>query len=328
MNHHNLAFRLVPIVLGLIVVAFMAARGCQEGPFGRKQIINITPEQELQLGKEAYKQVLSQSKVVSDRDELPVAVNRIGERLAVAARHPRIAEAVRLGKDRRFEWEFHVVVDRQVNAFCLPGGKVVVNTGIIDVCDTETGLAVVMGHEIGHALARHGVERMSRQQLHEIGLTAAAFSMGDLHPAQRQQILGLLGAGAKVGLELPFSRDNESEADRIGLLLMAAAGYEPAEAPRFWDRMSRVAGDSRQPSFLSTHPSNAQRKQQLTEWAAGADVRELYASSDKPRPDPEVTKLPRYDPNRVTGSWMRPPMRTTEAPKPKAKTEGGSVKFD
>jgi metalloendopeptidase OMA1, mitochondrial len=325
---NRFSFRLIPIVLGLLAIAFLAARGCQEGPFGRKQIINITPEQELQLGKQAYQQVLSQSKVVGDRDELPTSVNRIGERLAVASRHPRIVEAVRIRGDRRFEWEFHVVADPQVNAFCLPGGKVVVNTGIIDVCDTESGLAVVMGHEIGHALARHGVERVSRQQLNQIGLTAAAFSLGDLNPADRQQILGLLGAGARFGLELPFSRDNESEADRIGLLLMAAAGYEPAEAPKFWDRMSRATGGSRQPSFMSTHPSHGERKQQLTEWAAGADVRELYAASSKPSPDPETTRLPRYDPNRVSGSWLRPPMRTVESPKAKAKSEGGSVKFD
>ncbi len=319
------AFRLIPIGLGLLAVLFMAARGCQEGPFGRKQIINITPDQELRLGKQAYQQILSQSKVVNDRDDLPTAVRRIGARLADASKNSSIQQVQPQARNLRFEWEYHVVFDRSINAFCLPGGKVVVNTGIIEVCDTETGLAVVMGHEIGHAIARHGVERMSRAQLSQIGLTAASFSLGDLDPGSRHAVMAALGMGARVGVELPFSRDNESEADRIGVLLMAVAGYDPEEAPKFWDRMSRATGGSKGSDFLSTHPSHGERKQRLAQLASSSDIRQMYSSSSKPTPDPSREKLPRYGENRPGGGWTKPTERTKDEPKAKEKNASGGV---
>lgn len=321
MYDRGMGFRFIPMILGLLAVLFLAAKGCQTGPFGRKQIINITPAQELQLGKDAYRQILAQSKVVSDREELPRTVNRIGDRLAKAAKHPEIVKTLNLSSDRRFEWEYNVVVDRQVNAFCLPGGKVVVNTGIIDACDTEAGLAVVMGHEIAHALARHGVERMSQAQLKQIGLTAAAFSLSGMDYYQQRQIMGMLGAGAKFGLELPFSRSNESEADRIGLLLMAAAGYDPHEAAKFWVRMEKATG-GKGSSFASTHPSHEQRQRDLQTWAEESDVRDLYRTSDKAD---GTKKLPRHD-GRGSIAPVRPnptPPKTT-TPKP---PQGGSVEF-
>lgn len=323
MSNHGSGFRFIPLVLGLLAVLFFTAKGCQTGPFGRKQLINVSPAQELQLGKQAYQQILSQSQVVNPRDPLPRTVGQIGDRLAHAAKHPSLVQALRLTSDRRFEWEYHVVVDRQINAFCLPGGKVVVNTGIIDVCDTEAGLAVVMGHEIGHALARHGVERMSQAQLKQIGLTAAAFSLSGLDYRQQQTIMGMLGAGARFGIELPFSRDNESEADRIGVLLMAAAGYDPNEAAKFWLRMARATGGNKGSSFASTHPSHEQRQRDLETWAEDSEVRELYRASAKADGQ---RKLPRYG-ERVGPSPTRPTLEPP-APKPKSKPpQGGSVEF-
>jgi predicted Zn-dependent protease len=316
MNDRGLGIRFLPLALGLLAVLFFAAKGCQEGPFGRRQIINISGDQELQLGKKAYQEILAQSRVMDDRAPLPEEVRQVGARLVEATKNPHIAKEIRLGKDRRFEWEFHVVQDKQVNAFCLPGGKVVVYTGIIPVCETDAGLAVVMGHEIGHALARHGVERMSRQQLQQIGMTAAAFSVGSMDPAQQQQVMALLGAGAKFGLELPFSRGNESEADHIGLLLMAAAGYDPSEAAKFWIRMEKATGGKGgPPSFASTHPGHEQRQRELQIWAESPLVKQLYAESSRAA----NRTLPRIDSDR---NWLGRPLMP-ERPR----SVGGNVEF-
>jgi predicted Zn-dependent protease len=180
----------------------------------------------------------------------------------------------------KFEWEFRVVQSKQINAFCLPGGKVVVYTGILPVCANEAGLATVMGHEIGHALARHGAERMAQQQLVAIGQQAVAYSFGNLRPDQQRQLLAVLGVGTQVGVLLPFSRKHESEADHIGILLMAKAGYDPAEAPAFWERMKQAtSGSGRTPEFLSTHPDPAHRIADLRGWMPEAE--KFYERSDK-----------------------------------------------
>jgi len=141
----------------------------------------------------------------------------------------------------------------------------VVYTGILPVCETESGLATVMGHEIAHALAHHGAERMAQQQLAEIGQLAVASSFGDLHPEQRRQILSLYNVGAQYGL-LKYSRTHESEADHLGVVLMAAAGYDPRESVKFWTRMDKQTGGSRQLEFTSTHPSHETRVRDLENW--------------------------------------------------------------
>jgi predicted Zn-dependent protease len=221
--------------------------------------------------------VLHDSSVVQ-RGPLVDAVHAIGTHLAEASQDQAFLQRIRMPA-QQFRWEFRVVRENQVNAFCLPGGKVVVYTGIAPVAETEAGLATVMGHEIGHALAHHGNERMAQDELFKIGLAAAAGAVQSDDPRQRAQVIGLLGAGAHYGLELPFSRDHESEADHIGLLLMATAGYDPNEAVTFWGRMEKAAGGRSPPEFASTHPSHGRRIHDIQGWLP--DALSLYEASGR-----------------------------------------------
>lgn len=218
------------------------------------------------MGAQAFRQVVAQSRV--DRDpRVNAAVDEVGRRLAAVANRPD------------FQWRFVVLDDdRQVNAFCLPGGKVGVYTGILPVARDQTGLAVVMGHEIAHALARHGAERMSHAQLAQLGGQALAIGLGG--SAEAGMVLAAYGLGAQYGVLLPYGRTQESEADRIGLLLMAQAGYDPRAAIEFWERMQR-SDRSRQPEFLSTHPSGGTRIQQLRAWMP--DATRLYEAASPAR---------------------------------------------
>jgi predicted Zn-dependent protease len=150
-----------------------------------------------------------------------------------------------------------------VNAFCLPGGKIVVYTGIIPVAKTDAGLATVMGHEMAHATLRHGSERLFKQQATQTVLTGISVSMGDMDYEQRRAIMGALGAGAQYGLLMPFGRDHESEADALGLTYMARAGYDPREAIAFWERMAEASGGAQPPEFMSTHPAHGTRIERL-----------------------------------------------------------------
>jgi predicted Zn-dependent protease len=174
-------------------------------------------------------------------------------------------------KPQEMEWAVEVVEGQEVNAFCLPGGKMVVYTGILPVAETEAGLATVLGHEIAHALAHHGAERMAKSQMAQIALNSAGASMSDMDPAQRQGVLQALNAGAKYGI-LSYSRSHESEADRMGLLLMACAGFDPKESIHFWERMQQATGNKgKPPEFASTHPSHETRISDLGRWMPEAE---------------------------------------------------------
>ena len=277
-QQRSMAIRFAPIIIALLMGVFMAVRGCQEGPFGRQQIVGMAPQEEAALGLQSFQQVLAQSRVIG-RGPLPEAVTRIGRRLAEASESPAFTEALKL-PPQKFEWDFRVVESDQVNAFCLPGGKVVVYTGIIPVAETDGGLATVLGHEIGHAIAHHAAERMAQQQLVQLGQSAVVGSMQDMNPRQLQQVMAVLGAGTQYGILLPFSRKHESEADHIGILLMAAAGYDPKESSEFWKRMAAATqGKGAPPAFMSTHPTNEKRIFQLKEWLAQAEP--IYERSQK-----------------------------------------------
>jgi len=237
--------------LAMLVVA------CQTVPLtGRHQLVLITPEEELSLGEEAYKKTLKESKLSGDQSATAM-VRRVGERIAKAANRPD------------YKWEFNLVENKTPNAFCLPGGKVVVYTGILPFTKDETGLAVVMGHEVAHALARHGAERMSTGMLTEIAGQTAGMIFGGENPETAKAVEQAFGIGSSVGVMLPFSRHQESEADKIGLLLMAQAGYDPRPATEFWKRMSQGKNGA-PPEFLSTHPSDETRIKQIEGWMPDA----------------------------------------------------------
>jgi predicted Zn-dependent protease len=222
-------------------------------------LIFISEEREIQMGVQAYREVLRGSRM-NENPEINEMVNRVGQRIAAAANKPE------------YHWEFAVIQDdRVVNAFALPGGKVAVFSGLLPITQNETGLATVMGHEVAHALQRHGAERMSRgilEQIAQLGAMAGA-AAGAVNPGMVAAMQNAYG----VGVSLPFNRSQESEADYIGLKLMAKAGYDPREAVPFWERMSGCPrnmlgklcfrSQSAIPEFFSTHPSDITRINQL-----------------------------------------------------------------
>jgi predicted Zn-dependent protease len=221
---------------------------------GRKSHVGMSTAEEASLGLQSYQQVLAQAQRVQSGPELET-VKRVATRLAAATG--------KAGQD--FQWQVSLVRDGQVNAFCLPGGKIVVYTGIIPVAQNEAALATVLGHEMAHATSRHGSQRVFEQNLAQTAMSGVASSLSDMDYDKQRAIMGALGAGAKFGVLMPFSRKHESEADEIGLLYMARAGYDPQESIRFWKRMENT-GSSQPPEFLSTHPSHGTRIQQLEEW--------------------------------------------------------------
>ena len=249
----RLLIRLVPIFIALLVVFFQRCSSEKiVNEAGRTARLGLNAGQESALGLQAYQQVLSTSRTITTGEQYDM-VKRCAQRL----------EAATGDAGKNFQWQVSVVVSDQVNAFCLPGGKIVVYTGILPVAQSEAGLAVVMGHEIGHATNHHGAERVLQEKEANTLLMGANVSLSGTDPAQHRQIMGLIGAGAQVGFILPFSRDHESEADSVGLKYMARAGYDPREAVAFWQRMSAQGGGKAPPQFLSTHPAHETRIQRL-----------------------------------------------------------------
>lgn len=235
-------------------VLFVAA-ACATVPLtGRSQLLLLPEAEEMRLGLQAYQEILKKEKISADPG-LNEMVRRVGQRIAATT-----------GKTE-FQWEFKVVESEQVNAFCLPGGKVAVYTGILPITRDEAGLAAVMGHEVAHAIARHGGERVSQGLLLQLGLATVMAAMSDRDPKTVQMVTGLLGAGATLGVILPFSRHHESEADRLGLVYMAKAGYDPRAARGLWVRMAEASKRRQKPpEFLSTHPSDETRVRQIEGW--------------------------------------------------------------
>jgi predicted Zn-dependent protease len=237
---------------------------CHKNAFTGRSSLNLIPSSEInQLSNDEYRSFLKQNKTLSSGPEVDL-VRRVGKDLK-AATEVFYKSKGKSGDLKEFAWEFNVVDDsKTVNAFCMPGGKVVVYTGILNVTKNEDALAVVMGHEIAHALAHHGNERMSQQLVAQLGLGSLDIALSKQPSQTRQILMSAAGAGAQVGVMLPFSRKHESEADEIGLYLMAMAGYNPNEAAPFWQRMGG-SGGSRPPEFMSTHPDPTKRSETLKE---------------------------------------------------------------
>lgn len=224
----------------------MALAACQTAPItGRAQLIMLDPGTEAQLGVKSFEEVKRTHPISRDPAENAM-VQRVGRRLAAAS-----------GIDA--DWEFIVIKEKEVNAFALPGGKVAVYEGILPVAKNDAGLATVLAHEIGHVMAHHSAERVTRSELVQAGAGLLAAALGGSDPKSQQTVGALLGAGATFGLVLPFSREQEYEADHIGVDLMAHAGYDPREAIGFWERMRDQAKSGAPPEFFSDHPTDENR---------------------------------------------------------------------
>lgn len=243
----------------LVFLLAVIVIGCSQNLVtGRKQL-SLVSEPELQtMAKQEYQSFLSANKVVSaNTNKDAEMVRRVGSRIAAAIKSyydGRGETSVLEG----YQWEFNLVDSKEVNAWCMPGGKVVVYTGLLPITQNEAGLAIVVGHEIAHAVAQHGSERMSQGLLQQMGGTVLQVALAN-KPAETQNLFAMAyGIGTTVGGTLPFSRKSESEADKYGLYFAAMAGYNPQEAIPFWERMS-AAGGAKPPEFLSSHPSDETR---------------------------------------------------------------------
>lgn len=244
-------------------VAIALAYACTKNAVtGRSQLSFIPASQMQSMSYTQYTQFLTenQSKVVQGGPQVE-QVRNVGIRIKNAVEQ-YLKQNNKADKLNGFAWEFNVVNDPTVNAWCMPGGKVVFYTGILPICQDENGIAVVMGHEVAHAIANHGGERMSQELALQTGLTGLQIALSQ-KPAQTQKIfMQAAGLGAQVGVILPYSRLHESEADKMGLIFMAMAGYDPNHAVSFWQRMS-AAGGSKPPEILSTHPADSRRIKDL-----------------------------------------------------------------
>jgi predicted Zn-dependent protease len=238
-----------------------------EGPGGRPQPLALTPERELEVGREAYREILSDADVLPEDSPETDRVRRVGERIAGATRiEPLMREIHLRDAAQDFEWEFNVIRSDRVNAFCLPAGKVGVYTGLLDFVRDDDELATVLGHEIAHALAHHASERLALNPGDSENLRASAGKLDRLTGPQRKSLLSMLSPGATLD-SLAYNRFQESEADHIGVFLMTFAGFNPEEALGFWDRMRLASsGSLRLPEILSDHPADGRRIAQLRQW--------------------------------------------------------------
>ncbi len=241
------------VLCGLMLLIAASNTGCRSAPVtGRRQLSLLPEQQEVLMGASAYQEVIATEKQSTNPQYVDL-VNRVGQRIAAVSGRPD------------YQWEFRVLASPQQNAFCLPGGKVAVYEGILPICENEAGLAVVMSHEIGHALARHGGERISQGYAVEGVRKAMAYVTQTQQQHQRDLVMRAYGAASHYGVILPYSRTHETEADHIGLMMMAKAGYDPQEAPRFWNRFAASNSGPKQPEFASTHPNDEHRAQQLAQ---------------------------------------------------------------
>lgn len=266
MNKHT---KFYLILFSAVLITASALISCYQAPVtGRSQFILLSEDQEIEMGLVAFQDVLKKEKV-SSNTKYNNSVTRVGKRIASAS-----------GKTG-YQWEYKVIeADDTINAFALPGGKIAVYTGILDVAKTDAGLATVMGHEVAHATARHGAERISVGILAQLGAVGLNVALKNKDPQTINAVNAAFGTGVTLGGILPFNRKQESEADHIGLIYMAKAGYDPRESVAFWKRMASAnSGKPTPPEFLSTHPSHGTRITNLNKWMPEAI--EIYKKSPK-----------------------------------------------
>jgi predicted Zn-dependent protease len=238
------------ILSGLVICA------CTTTPVSNRSALILIPKsQEISLGTQSYNEILKREKESEDT-QLNQIIRRVGQRIASVSDMPKL------------KWEIKLIESDQKNAFALPGGKIAIYTGILSVAKNEAGLATVMSHEIAHVIARHGAQRMTQQMLLQGAMIGAGLSMKN--STQKNIVLSALGVGVLYGFTLPFSRLHESEADQIGLIYMAKAGYDPNEAINFWKRFGQVKGGKGVPEWASTHPADATRIQGLRSYLSRA----------------------------------------------------------
>lgn len=223
---------------------------------GRRQLILIPPSEMYQMSYTQYSQFLQQNKLSTDREKTEM-IRRIGTRIQTAV-ETYMAEKGLGEQIKDFRWEFNLVEDNTVNAWCMPGGKVVFYTGILPVCQNENAIAVVMGHEVAHAIAEHGAERMSQGLVQQLGVAGLSIALSQKPQLTQNLWMQAFGVGSNLGI-LSFSRQHESEADDMGIIFAAMAGYDPREAVPFWQRMASLSGGQSPPEFMSTHPSSETR---------------------------------------------------------------------
>lgn len=239
------------------VAAFLIC-SCATNPITGKKDLNFVSNSELFPSSfQQYDTFLKENKVISGTADAK-KVENVGMRIKAAA-EKYLAYLGQSQYLKDYRWEYKLVDNKEVNAWCLPGGKIVVYSGILPITQNDAGLATVLGHEVSHALANHGAQRMSAAQLQQLGAVGVAVATGNQSAENQQMWQKYYGLGSEVGVMLPFSRSNESEADKIGLTLMAIAGYNPDDSITFWTRMSAKSGGAGTPEFLSTHPSDATR---------------------------------------------------------------------
>jgi predicted Zn-dependent protease len=250
--------------IGLIIVILFLSLSCTTVPItGRKQFIILPDYAMLSMSLQQYNEFLKTNKISSNQEQTQM-VKKVGRKIQMAV-EKYFTDKNMSYTLRDYKWEFNLIESEEKNAWAMPGGKVVVYEGILPITRDEAGLAVVMGHEIAHAIAKHGNERMSQGLIIQMGGMALTKAMAEKPEKTKRLWMTAFGVGAQFGVMLPFSRYQESEADHLGLVFMAIAGYDPNEAVEVWKRMSQMKEGQAPPEFLSTHPSDETRIRKIKE---------------------------------------------------------------
>jgi predicted Zn-dependent protease len=250
--------------IGVLVMTLLVLLSCTTVPLTGRRQLNLIPDSTvLSMSFQEYENFLKNNKLSDNREQTGV-VKRVGKKIQSAV-ESYFTQNNMGGELAQYQWDFNLVDSKDVNAWCMPGGKVVVYSGILPVTKDDTGLAVVIGHEVAHAVAKHGNERMSQGLVAEMGGIALSTALKEKPEQTRQLWMAAFGLGAQVGVLLPYSRLQETEADRLGLIFMAMAGYDPRAASGFWERMAAQKEGAAPPEFLSTHPSDATRIAKIKE---------------------------------------------------------------